>query len=133
MFKKAIPVFAKGMENEMNLGIALRATVPSLSDTTLKITAFTFFRLTVNGEFVFFGPARAAVGHARVETIELGKYNREGNNELIIEATEAFDDLPDLSPDARRRLGRVLYALMLAHEAQRLRAHAEQAISPLLN
>ena len=86
MFKKAIPVFAKGMENEMNLGIALRATVPSLSDTTLKITAFTFFRLTVNGEFVFFGPARAAVGHARVETIELGKYNREGNNELIIEA-----------------------------------------------
>ena len=85
MFKKAIPVFAKGMENDLNRAVVLRAKLPSLANTTLKITAFSFFRLTVNGEFVFFGPARAAVGYARVETIELGKYNKEGNNEIIIE------------------------------------------------
>ena len=85
MFKKAIPVFAKGKENEMNLAIALRANVSSLIGATLNIAASSFFRLTVNGEFVFFGPSRAPVGHARVESIELGEYSREGNNEIIIE------------------------------------------------
>ena len=85
MFKTAIPVFAKGREREMNCTVALRASVPSLKDCELKIAAFSFFKLTVNGEFVFFGPARAPVGHARVETVALDKYDKKDGNEIVIE------------------------------------------------
>ena len=85
MFKTAIPVFAKGKEEELNRGIILREKIPSLKGTSLKIAAFSFFKLIVNGEFVFFGPSRAPVGHARVETIELGKYDNGKDNEIVIE------------------------------------------------
>ena len=85
MFKTAIPVFAKGREREMNCTVALRASVPSLKNCELKIAAFSFFKLTVNGEFVFFGPARAPVGHARVETVALDKYDKKDGNVIVIE------------------------------------------------
>ena len=74
MFKKAIPVFASGKESELNYHIVLRAEAESLKDTALFISAFSFYRLTVNGEFVSFGPARAAKGYARVDEIPLSFY-----------------------------------------------------------
>ena len=86
MFKKAIPVFAKGKESELNYHIVLRAEAESLKDTALFISAFSFYRLTVNGSFVSFGPARTAKGYARVDEIALDKYNIEGKlNEIVIE------------------------------------------------
>ena len=86
MFKKAIPVFASGKESELNYHIVLRAEAESLKDTALFISAFSFYRLTVNGEFVSFGPARASKGYARVDEIDLSPYNIDGKNEIIIEA-----------------------------------------------
>ena len=86
MFKKAVPVFAAGKEKELNYHLILRGDVDSLEDTTLFISAFSFYRLTVNGIFVSFGPARATEGYARVDEICLGEYNaRNGKNEIIIE------------------------------------------------
>ncbi len=87
MFKQAIPVFAEGKEYEMNYHLVLRASIDSLKNTTLFVTAFSFYRLTVNGSFVAFGPARAAAGYARVDEHDLSAYesgNRE--NEIVIEA-----------------------------------------------
>ena len=52
MFKKAIPVFARDKENELNYQLLLRETVNDLKNTELYITAFSFYRLTVNGQFV---------------------------------------------------------------------------------
>ena len=87
MFKKAIPVFAKDKERTMNCHVLFRQRVDSLDHTTLYITAYSFYRLWVNGQFVFFGPSRAAGGYARVECIDLSTYDlqNEGENELVIE------------------------------------------------
>ena len=84
MFKKAVPVFAKGKEWEKNTHIMLRAEVESLRDCTLSLAAVSFYRLIVNGKFVAFGPARAAKGYARIDIHELSSYDRlEGKNEIF--------------------------------------------------
>ena len=86
MFLKAIPVFAEGKETEQNYQLVLRAKVEDLRDTQLKITAFSFYRLTVNGRFVSFGPARAAQGYARVDVLNLNDHHIPGRlNEIVIE------------------------------------------------
>ena len=86
MFKKAVPVFAKGKTEELNYQLILRSEAESLKDTVLYITAFSFYRLVVNGKFVAFGPARTAKGYGRVDEIALEKYNIPGvKNEIIIE------------------------------------------------
>ena len=86
MFKKAIPVFAKNKSEEKNYQLVLRAEAESLANTTLYITAFSFYRLSVNGSFVAFGPARTAKDYARVDEISLGAYDLgDGNNEIVIE------------------------------------------------
>lgn len=86
MFKKALPVFAKGCEHEMNYQLIVREVVSSLESCVLYITASSFYKLWVNGKFVFFGPSRAAERYARVDEIKLEKYdNKLGKNEIIIE------------------------------------------------
>ena len=88
MFKKAIPVFAKGEENSLNYHLALCSELESLENTVLYISAFSFYRLFVNGQFVCMGPARTAGGYARVDEIELDKYQAEsGINTLEIQVT----------------------------------------------
>ena len=85
MFRKAVPVFAEGKERKMNSHILFRQTVSSLENTTLYITAYSFFRLWVNGQFVFFGPARAAGGYGRVAVLDLSEYSVQGGNEIVVE------------------------------------------------
>ncbi len=69
----------------MNTYAVFRAVLPDLDGTVLALTAFSFYRLTVNGHFVSFGPARAGKGHARVDEIALSPYASEGENEILIE------------------------------------------------
>lgn len=69
----------------MNCFLHFRETTGSLLGTTLYVTAYSFFRLWVNGKFVFFGPSRAAGGYARVEQIDLGDYDNGDNNEIVVE------------------------------------------------
>ncbi|MBE6593314.1 MAG: hypothetical protein E7642_04900 [Ruminococcaceae bacterium] len=85
MFKKAIPVFSEGEENSLNYPLTLCAKTATLKDTTLYITAFSFYRLIVNGKFVASGPARTAKGYARVDEIELDRYNADGENSIEIQ------------------------------------------------
>ena len=85
MFKKAIPVFAKGEEKSLNYPLTLCATAGSLKDTKIYISAFSFYRLYVNGKFVCAGPARTAKGYARVDEIELDKYNIGRENTIEIQ------------------------------------------------
>ena len=86
MFKKAIPVFAEGKEWEKNTHIVLKKTLPSLREATVRIAAASFYRLTVNGEFISFGPARTAKGYARVDEIHLEDLHSDVENEVVIEA-----------------------------------------------
>ena len=84
MFKFAKPIFPKGKEKEMNTFASFRATVDSLEGAKLSLTAYTFYQLYVNGELVAFGPARTAKGYARVDVIDLDKYNKDGKNEIVV-------------------------------------------------
>ena len=85
MFKNAIPVYAENKSRDMNTHLLLREKTASLRDTRLFITGYSFFRLWVNDTFVFFGPARAAGGYARVEQIDLTAYHKDGDNEILVE------------------------------------------------
>jgi len=51
----------------------------------LRITARTFYKVFLNGDFVFYGPARAAHENARVDVVDLGASVRLGTNNLAIE------------------------------------------------
>ena len=85
MFKKAIPVFAKGEENSLNYPLTLCAEIESLKYTKLFIGAFSFYRLYINGKFVCAGPARAAKGYARIDEIDADKYNVNGKNTIELQ------------------------------------------------
>lgn len=78
-FQEAKPIFPKKKSEEMNVFAAFQADVSSLSNATIFITASTFYRLYVNGKFVGEGPARTARGYARVDEIELSRYNLPAN------------------------------------------------------
>jgi len=85
MFKKAQPIFPKGKSTELNCFATFRTALPSLKGATLAVTAATFYRVFVNGQFVAFGPARTAEHYARVDLLKLDGYHHEGENELLIE------------------------------------------------
>ena len=86
MFQKALPIFPKGKNRDMNTHIVLFARTDSLKNTVFSITASSFYQLFVNGVFVAFGPCRAAGGYARVDEFSLTPYHREGKNEIRVEA-----------------------------------------------
>lgn len=87
MFKKAIPVFAEGQESALNYHLTLFEEVESLQNTMLYISAFSFYRLFVNGRFVCMGPARTARGYARVDAIDLTAYGADAKNTVEIQVS----------------------------------------------
>ena len=87
MFKKAIPVFAEGQESALNYHLTLYGEVDSVKNTTLYISAFSFYRLFVNGRFVCMGPARTARGYARVDAIDLTAYGVDAKNTIEIQVS----------------------------------------------
>lgn len=89
MFIKATPVWGNYVSSteKLNRHLVFRETAASLKGTVLNIAAADFYRLTVNGEFVGFGPARTAKGYARVDSYDLSDANdtNNGENEIVIE------------------------------------------------
>ena len=89
MFTYAIPVWGdyKDGAEKLNRHLIFRETVGALNGVELKIAAADFYRLTVNGEFVGFGPARTAKGYARVDAYDLSELrpSDDGKNEIVIE------------------------------------------------
>lgn len=51
------------------------------------------YNLFINGKFIAYGPARAAKGYARVETMELDKYLTEENNKIEIYVQSNYTNL----------------------------------------
>ena len=84
MFTKAIPVWGNYKDNtdKLNRHLVFRETVADLNGAVLNIAASDFYRLTVNGEFVGFGPARTAKGYARVDSYDLTEF---GGGEIVVE------------------------------------------------
>jgi len=87
LMEKAEPVWVGGREGEMNLTLGFRGVFKGdeTKSYRLKITASTLYRLFLNGEFVGYGPARAAHGWFRVDEYDLGQRVTEGENVVAIE------------------------------------------------
>ena len=85
--KKALPVWVKGRETEKNLTLGFRGVfqVKKNPNYKLKITASTLYKVFLNGEFLGYGPARAAHGFFRVDTYDLSTRVKKGENILAIE------------------------------------------------
>ncbi len=101
MFKVAKPIFLKDMNKEMNVTAFFAANFDcSGENAVLTITGATYYRITVNGEFVGYGPARAPHGFTRVDVLDISKYVSWGLNQIVIEVasyncdTFAFVNVP---------------------------------------
>ena len=101
VFKSAKPIFLKNLEKEKNITAFFAANFDCNGEKAmLRITGATYYRITVNGEFAGYGPARAPRGFTRVEEIDISKHVSWGLNQIVIEVasyncdTFAFINVP---------------------------------------
>ena len=81
-------IFLEGLRTEKNCQAGFRKDVllDTVPDTAaLRVTACTFYRAFLNGQFLCHGPARAAHGFARIDTVDLSGRLEAGRNCLAIE------------------------------------------------
>ena len=71
MFLKAQPIWVRGREREMNVSAEFRANVTLPGPGQLFLAGTAFYRVSVNGNFLAFGPARAAEGYVRQDVLAL--------------------------------------------------------------
>ncbi len=87
IMKKGIPVWAEGREKEMNLNLGFRGVFKATKNqqSILRITASTLYRISINGEYLGYGPARTAQGFFRVDSYDLSKSVKSGENIVAVE------------------------------------------------
>lgn len=90
-FEKALPIWPKDKEKEMNLTVGFRTIVKknNQDNVLLNIAASTVYRCTVNGVFVGHGPARGPHDYYRVDCWDLTNYLTEELNVISIEVNGA--------------------------------------------
>ncbi len=86
-FAAAESVWPAGLDKAMNARIAFRAAFDAKAGDApvLKMAAWYSYRVTLNGQFVGFGPARGPKGFFRADEWDLSKAIRPGRNELLVE------------------------------------------------
>ncbi len=91
-FKKAMPVWIKGKQKEMNVTCGIHTVVTFKPDKTYMFSAATsgFYRFFVNGKFAFYGPARCAHGYYRVDRVDLTPYLKNGANHIAMEVVNYY-------------------------------------------
>lgn len=86
-FKKAVPVWLKGLETEKTVTIGLYKKVTG-KKAILKIATSGFYRVFLNGKFLSYGPARCAHGFFRVDEVEIDLAS--GENHIAIEVVNYY-------------------------------------------
>ncbi len=84
-FKKALPVWAKNRQQEMNMTMGYTAIVDKSDKVTISIAGSSVYNVYVNGEFVFAGPVRCAHGFYRVQEYDITEYCKNDKNNVSIE------------------------------------------------
>ena len=89
-FSAAKPVWPEGREKEWNCQVGFTAEFDGrdalvASNAVLRYTGATMCRVFLNGEFLGYGPARAAHGFVRVEELSLAGKVKPGRNVIAIE------------------------------------------------
>ena len=84
-FTLAKPIFIKGKSLEMNYqaGFVCKFSAESGKSYTLRLAGSTLYRVSLNGSFVHYGPARPPHGYLRVDELKLAC--KPGDNLLSIE------------------------------------------------
>lgn len=70
-FIKAVPVWEKGTEEDMNRWLIFKCRASKADSIRLCLTGSCFYSVYVDGEFRAFGPARCAHGYYRVDELDL--------------------------------------------------------------
>ena len=85
-FSKAIPVWADGLEKEMNIHLMFNANVDfsAKKNTLLRLTASCAYSIKINDKFFAMGPARAGHGHYRVDEYVLDNILDGADNKIEI-------------------------------------------------
>lgn len=86
-FKQALPVWAKGMQSEMNYTLGAYAAFGADDDQPflLRLAGASVYRVFLNGSPIAYGPARGPMGFFRVD--ELALPVQPGLNHVAIEVT----------------------------------------------
>ncbi len=86
-FDTAESVWPAGLEREMNTRVAFTGSfnLSAGERPVLKLVAWYSYRVTLNGAFVAFGPARGPKGFFRPDALDLSAVARAGRNELTVE------------------------------------------------
>ena len=84
MFKNAKPVFIKNQHKALNYQAGFKTVFTADENKSYKlvITGATLYEITLNGDFVGYGPARAPHGYIRYDEIELKV--KAGENTLCV-------------------------------------------------
>lgn len=67
-------IWLKGLSEEKNILAAFQYRLTPCEKTEIKIAAAQLYRIFVNGDFVGYGPARAAHGYSRVDSYDLSPW-----------------------------------------------------------
>lgn len=88
IFDISLPVWAEGLEDVINVTCGIYAGIDVTPGRNYRVfvTASSFYRLFVNGEFVNHGPARCGHGYYRVDEIDITDRLHAGKNSIAIEA-----------------------------------------------
>ena len=83
-FKKALPVWEKNKENEMNYNLVFRSVIDRAEDVKIALSASSMYQMFVNGVLACEGPARAGHGYYRVDEIDISKFLTQDKNVVCI-------------------------------------------------
>lgn len=88
-FKRALPVWEAKKGEEKNDELLFRCHIECRSDVRLSVATSCEYQLWINASFVAFGPAKAAHGYYKVDTLALDAYLRDGSNTLVLKVVSA--------------------------------------------
>lgn len=83
-FQKALPVWEKGKDQEMNYHLIFRSVIAGGKNTKIALTASSLYQMYINGQMVAEGPARAGHGYYRVDEIDITGYLDKEENVVAI-------------------------------------------------
>jgi len=86
-FLKAEAVWLSGKSHTMNVqaGFEMEFKSAAKKKYVLHITGSTLYRISVNGIYVHYGPARAPHGYLRIDKIPINNYITDKSNNIFIE------------------------------------------------
>ena len=83
-FKKAKCIWANGLLDELNCSLFFKFAIKDKDQYQLKITANSFYRIYVNGKFMFYGPSRGTHSIFRIDEYLI---NSNENDIIVIEVS----------------------------------------------